>query len=100
MANSGFHIINSSSRLAPQTRCASHCGATIIHCMGNANLFHSLGDRKIPQTQQHTGYEVLETVSSREIECFIRAQHPRRDTVCVSRLTTKRGASLEALQRS
>src|SRR5260370_1348004 len=82
MANSGFHIINSSSRLAPQTRCASHFRATIIHCMGNANLFHSLGERKIPQTQQHTGYEVLETVSSREIVFHPRAASETRYSLC------------------
>src|SRR5260370_9806067 len=50
--------------------------------MANANLFHSLGDRKIAQTQQHTGYEVLETVSSRETVFQLRALLERRYSLC------------------
>src|SRR5260370_16698503 len=50
--------------------------------MGNANLFHGLGERKIPQTQQHTGYEVLETVSSREIVFHPRAASETRYSLC------------------
>jgi hypothetical protein len=50
--------------------------------MANANLFHSLGDRKIPQTQQHTSYEVLETVSSRETVFHLRALAQRRYSLC------------------
>src|SRR6267154_2899688 len=42
MADGSFHFISPSSRLAPQTRRASQSRASLSHCMGVANLFHSL----------------------------------------------------------
>src|SRR5213082_1612665 len=72
MADGSFHFINPSSRLAPQTRGVSHFRATRKHCMGNANLVCSLDIRKIMQTQQHTGFAVLETFSSRETVFHLR----------------------------
>src|SRR5260370_26439654 len=50
--------------------------------MGNANLFHGLGEGKIPETKQNTGYEVLETVSSREIVFHPRAASETRYSLC------------------
>ena len=42
--------------------------------MGDANLFRSLGDRKTPQTQQHTVFEILGAVSSGETMFHLRAK--------------------------
>jgi hypothetical protein len=41
-------------------------------CMGNANLFHISGDRKMVQTQQHTSFAVPEIVSGRETVFHLR----------------------------
>src|ERR1700730_5061193 len=40
--------------------------------MGNANLFHIFGGRKIVQTQQHTSFAVLEIVSGCETVFHLR----------------------------
>jgi hypothetical protein len=42
--------------------------------MGNAILFHSLARRKAAQTQQHTGFAVLETVSTGETLFHLRTK--------------------------
>jgi hypothetical protein len=63
--------------------------------MGSANLFHSLEDRKMAQTQQHTSFAVLK-LSQAVRQCFIGAQCERGETVCVSGQATKTGVSFDA----
>jgi hypothetical protein len=41
--------------------------------MGDANLFHSLAGHKTAQTQQHTGFEVVKSVSGFETAFHLRA---------------------------
>jgi hypothetical protein len=83
MADGRFHFINPSSRLAPpNAKRVSNSRVIRLIAWGLPIFFHSLHRQKAEQTQQHTGFGILETVSSPETVFHLQTKSETQNSLC------------------